>query len=98
MGARKDSRTSGPNPTLDSFPHSTTVLSQVANLTHIPIDGPVTLDVMFEVFNLFNRTNFTDVNNVFGIGPFPEQPLPNYGVFTAAGPPRQIQLSGRLSF
>ncbi|HUK33576.1 MAG TPA: TonB-dependent receptor, partial [Vicinamibacterales bacterium] len=60
--------------------------------------GAFTLQPMFEAFNLFNRTNFTDIQNVFGTGAYPTNPLPTYGQFTQAGPPRQIQLSLKVSF
>jgi hypothetical protein len=55
-------------------------------------------EAIFEVFNLFNRTNFTDVNNVFGAGVYPDQPLQTFGQFTQAGPPRQAQLAVRVKF
>jgi hypothetical protein len=55
-------------------------------------------DAMFEVFNLFNRTNYTGINEVFGIGAYPGSPVPTFGQHTQAGPPRQIQLAVRLSF
>ena len=32
----------------------------------------MTIDGIFEVFNLFNRSNFTAVNNVFGTGRIPQ--------------------------
>ena len=53
---------------------------------------------MFELFNLFNRTNFTSVQNVFGAGSYPGSPLPTYGQFTQAGPPRQAQLALKVNF
>jgi len=58
----------------------------------------VSLDAMFEVFNLFNRTNFIGINEVFGTGAYPGTPLPTFGQFTQAGPPRQVQLAARLTF
>jgi hypothetical protein len=60
--------------------------------------GRVKIDGIFEVFNLFNRTNYTDVNNIFGTGSYPDSPLPTYGQFTQAGPPAQVQLAARISF
>lgn len=65
----------------------------------------VTLQIIAEAFNLFNRTNFASVNNVVGvIGPpfnlhgssalSPSQPLG----FTSAFPKRQMQLGVRLNF
>jgi hypothetical protein len=62
------------------------------------IHGSVKLEAMLEVFNLLNRTNFTDINHVFGTGAYPSQPLPTFGQFTQAGPPRQAQLAVRLLF
>jgi len=58
----------------------------------------VHVDPMLEVFNLFNRTNFTDVNNVFGVGAYPASPLPTYGQFVQAGPPRQAQIAVKIVF
>jgi hypothetical protein len=60
--------------------------------------GPVTVDGIFEVFNLFNRSNFTAVNNVFGPGSYPNQGLPTFGQFTQAAPPRQVQLAMKIGF
>jgi hypothetical protein len=56
------------------------------------------LEGIIELFNLLNRTNFTDVNNVFGAGAYPDEPLPAFGQYTQAGPPRQAQLALRLVF
>jgi hypothetical protein len=62
------------------------------------------LDVLFEVFNLFNRTNFAQVNDVFGVGAFPTDPQRDasgrvtYGRYTKALAPRQAQLAVRVSF
>lgn len=56
------------------------------------------VDAIFEVFNLFNRTNFTQINNTFGPGTYPDHPLPTFGQFTEAGSPRQVQLALKTSF
>jgi hypothetical protein len=62
------------------------------------------IEPVFEVFNLFNRTNYSEVNNAFGTGAFPGSPARDaqgrvtYGTFTQALPPRQIQLAVKLSF
>ena len=56
------------------------------------------LDLMVDAFNLFNRTNYTQINNVFGSGAYPTDPLPTFGQFTEAAPPLQVQLAARLSF
>jgi outer membrane receptor protein involved in Fe transport len=60
--------------------------------------GPLKVDVMLEAFNLFNRTNYTEVNNVFGTGSYPDNPLPTFGLYQQAGPPRQIQVGVRMTF
>jgi hypothetical protein len=68
------------------------------------LNGATSIDVMLDMFNLFNQTNFTEVNNVFGPGAFPQAPLQDaagrvtYGIFEKAAPPRQFQLGVRLNF
>ncbi len=62
------------------------------------VGGPISLDGIFEVFNLLNRTNFTEINNIFGTGAYPASPAPAFGQFTQAGSPRQIQLALKLNF
>jgi hypothetical protein len=62
------------------------------------------LDVFVEAFNLLDRTNFSEINNIFGRGAFPGQPQTDaqgrvtYGLYEQALPPRQIQLAAKLSF
>jgi hypothetical protein len=63
-----------------------------------PLKSRVYADAIFEVFNLFNRTNFTQVNATWGGGAYPDNPLPTYGQFTAAGLPRQLQLALKVGF
>ena len=60
--------------------------------------GRSTLSLTLDVLNVFNVTNFTDINRVFGTGAYPSQPLPAYGQFTQAGPPRELQMGARFSF
>jgi hypothetical protein len=70
------------------------------------IDLPrrVALDLVAEAFNLLDRANFSEVNNVFGRGAFPTDPQrdsqgrASYGLATKAYAPRQVQLAARLSF
>jgi hypothetical protein len=58
----------------------------------------LTIDPMLEIFNVFNRTNFTDVQNVFGAGSYPANPVSTFGQYTQAGPPREAQLAIKVSF
>ena len=70
----------------------------------IKLGGDAALDLIAEAFNLFDRANYSDVNNLFGTGAFPANPQKDalgrvtYGTFTAAQPPRQIQLAAKVSF
>jgi hypothetical protein len=62
------------------------------------------VDLIAEAFNLFNRTNFSEINNIFGRGAFPNEPQRDaqgrvtYGLYEQALSPRQIQLALKLSF
>jgi hypothetical protein len=60
--------------------------------------GRRSIDPVLDVFNLFNRTNFVDVQNVFGAGAYPTQPSSTFGQFTQAGAGRQVQVGLRVSF
>jgi hypothetical protein len=62
------------------------------------------VEPIFDAFNLLNRTNYAEVNNIFGAGAFPASPARDaqgrvtYGLFTQAQPPRQIQFAAKLTF
>jgi Carboxypeptidase regulatory-like domain len=56
------------------------------------------IDAIVDVFNLFNRANFTDVNNIFGVGAYPTNASATFGQFQQAGPPRQAQLAVKVNF
>lgn len=62
------------------------------------------LDLLIDFFNVFNRTTFTEINNVFGPGAFPQQPARDaagrvtYGRYEKAAPPRQVQIGIKLNF
>ncbi|HUF47197.1 MAG TPA: TonB-dependent receptor [Vicinamibacterales bacterium] len=56
------------------------------------------IELLAEVFNLFNRDNLVEVNNIFGTGAYPDAPLPTFGQPTVAGPPRQMQVGLRVGF
>jgi quinol-cytochrome oxidoreductase complex cytochrome b subunit len=47
---------------------------------------------------LFNRTNFVEINNIFGTGAYPGNPLPTFGQFNQAGAPLQAQFAAKLYF
>ena len=56
------------------------------------------VNALAEIFNVFSRTNFVAVNDIFGTGAFPASPLPTYGQFTLAVPLRQVQIGLRVGF
>jgi hypothetical protein len=62
------------------------------------LSGKAALEALFEVFNLLNRTNFVEINNIFGTGAYPSSPLPTFGQFNQAGAPLQVQLAAKLHF
>lgn len=62
---------------------------------HFRISERVSLDVLAEGFNLFNRANFGVPNNTFGLG---ITPLATFGQPTATFDPRQFQFGLKLSF
>ncbi|MBI2834943.1 MAG: TonB-dependent receptor [Acidobacteria bacterium] len=66
----------------------------------LPFATGASVDAILEVFNLFNRTNFTDLAGyrIAGPGAFPGAALPTFGQFESALPPRQIQLALKVNF
>ena len=56
------------------------------------------IEGIVDAFNLLDRANFTEINNIFGSGAFPSNPLPAYGQYTVTLPGRQIQLGAKVSF
>jgi len=68
------------------------------------VRGRTSMVALVEVFNLFDRSNFSEVNAIFGRGAFPNEPQRDaqgrvtYGRFEQALPPRQVQLALRASF
>jgi hypothetical protein len=63
-----------------------------------PLGGRTNIETLLEVFNLFNRANFTDVNNIFGMGAYPAAPSSTFGQFQQTASPRQAQLAVKFSF
>lgn len=68
------------------------------------IGGGRSIQAMIDVFNLTNRANYSEINNIFGTGAFPSSPQKDaqgrvtYGRYTEALPGRQIQLAAKVSF
>ncbi len=79
-----------------TMPHQATVDLRISR--RFPLRGTVYVEGLFEVFNLFNRTNFTEINNIFGTGAYPSSPLPTFGQFTQAAAPLQVQLAFKVAF
>jgi hypothetical protein len=77
-----------------------------------PFKETMFLELTFEGFNLFNRTNFTGINNIVGSLPIAQlralaltnprgnpQAAPTQPLgFTSAAPPRQLQFGVRFNF
>jgi hypothetical protein len=79
-----------------TLPYQATVDFRLAK--RVSLTTGTSLDLMFEVFNFFNRTNYTEINNIAGPGAFPNAALPTFDQFTQAAAPRQIQLAVRVIF
>ena len=58
----------------------------------------VSLELIGEVFNIFNRFNVQDLNDVYGRPTFDQPPLTTFKTPTAAFDPRDIQLAIKLKF
>jgi hypothetical protein len=56
------------------------------------------LELIAEAFNLFNRFNIQDINDVYGRATFSQPPLSTFGTPNAAFDPREIQFAVRLKF
>lgn len=64
----------------------------------LPLGAGVRIDLMFEMFNLLNHTNYTQVDAIFGKEAYPQEPLATFEQFTKAAAPFQAQLGVKLSF
>jgi len=53
---------------------------------------------ILDVFNLFDRVNYTEINNIFGPGAYPSSGLNTYGLYEQALPGRQFQLGAKFVF
>ena len=56
------------------------------------------VDLLLEVFNVFNRRNDIARVTVFGTGVYPASPAANFGQVTVVGDPREAQLGIRVTF
>jgi hypothetical protein len=56
------------------------------------------VQLMAEGFNLSNHVNAVSLNGVFGTGPYPTTPNPNFRQITAVNDPRALQFALRLAF
>ena len=67
-------------------------------------NGRRAVEGIVDVFNLLDRANYTEINNIFGAGAFPSTPQKDaqgrvtYGRYTEALPGRQMQLAVKLIF
>jgi hypothetical protein len=86
----------------ERLPGTATVDARLTRRFDFPRGASV--EVLVEAFNLFNRVNYSEANNVFGPGAFPDQPQRDaqgrvtYGRFVKAYAPRQVQLAARFRF
>jgi hypothetical protein len=64
----------------------------------IPLGEHLKLQGIAEAFNVLNHRNNQIPNGTFGTGVYPTAPLATFGLPTAVGDPRQIQLAARLTF
>jgi hypothetical protein len=84
------------------LPAEATVDVRVSRRTRL--GSRAALEAIVEVFNLFNRANFSQANDLFGVGAFPGEPQRDaagrvsYGRSTAALAARQAQLAVRVTF
>ena len=64
------------------------------------LSNDMAIEGIFEVFNLFDRPAFSNltIDNNFGPGVYPTNPVATYGQYTTAGAPRQMQLAARFIF
>jgi Carboxypeptidase regulatory-like domain/TonB dependent receptor/TonB-dependent Receptor Plug Domain len=65
---------------------------------HFGFGGTRGFAVIVDVFNLLDRTNYKEINNIFGLGAFPSAAPASYGQYTEALPGRQIQLGAKVTF
>ncbi len=60
--------------------------------------GKLGFEAIVDVFNLLDRVNYTEINNIFGPGAFPGSGIATYGLYEQALPGRQFQLGAKIIF
>ena len=71
----------------------------LALLKNIPLHERLSLQLRFEAYNAFNHTQWSTINTTAQFNPSTGAQLNTaFGQVTAARDPRQLQLSGRISF
>jgi hypothetical protein len=80
----------------NSFRYPATVTIDASVAYDLKVAGPHRLEIRFDVFNLANRKNVSNVNNI--IGRDPSQPPAAFGTITAVRDQRQAQLALRYRF
>lgn len=86
------------------FPAHVTLDVRLSRRFRVSTTRRVDIEPLVEAFNLLNRVNYSEVNNIFGSGPFPGSPARDaagritYGLFTQALAPRQVQIALRVSY
>jgi hypothetical protein len=88
--------------------NSETMSSQVNVDTRVSkrfsVGSSFAIEGIIDIFNLFDRTNYTEINNIFGAGAYPSTPVKDaqgrvtYGLYEQAQPGRQIQLGAKIVF
>lgn len=71
----------------------------LALMKNIPLHDRLNLELRFEAYNAFNHTNFSGVNSTAEFNPSTGAQInPQFGQYTSAGDPRQMQLAARITF
>jgi hypothetical protein len=70
----------------------------IAIFKNIPIREQIGIQLRWEMYNAFNHTQFLTFDNAARFTPAGEQVNRAFGQFTAARPPRQMQLGLRFNF
>ena len=64
----------------------------------VRVGARVTVDLLAEAFNVFDRRNDLARITVFGNGAYPSAPAANFGQVTVVAEPRSLQLGVRVRY